>query len=286
MEFTRFHRDFFSATAGSFSKVTDRENFDSQITLTDFEAAMVIEHFGLENLHVGNVQSNKLKSAKRFLLYPKFSEIFLNLVFPKPDKPELRLYISTRAGFKPKGGQIWFLYKNSFNELVIGCLEEESWAKIGQIDFDDESYQDSIENAIIKTKHSALQLEGKIQTSVVGAKTIYRRDPRLAVLRFQETNYTCEINPSHSTFVSLATNKPYMEAHHFIPMKFQHLFIEPLDAFHNIVCLCPTCHRGIHHATIDFKSDMIAKLYEKRPEIQVYKVEEIAQFYNCISSSS
>lgn len=283
MEFTRFHKDYFSAFSGSFSRVTDREFIDSQITLTDFEATIVFEHFGYENIQVGNVASDKFKASKRFLLYPSLAQINLNLVFPKPERPELRLYLSSSSGFKPQGGQIWFFYKTEQNELVVGALNEADWAKIGQTDDLDESYQESIEKTLLDRDISNISLEGKITISVVGLRTIYLRNPKIAIRRFQESNYQCEMNHSHKTFTSLATNKPYMEAHHFIPMKFQHLFEEPLDSLANVVSLCPTCHRGIHYATVDYKSSMINELYKKRPEIHNHKLEEIAQFYNCIS---
>lgn len=283
MEFTKFHKDYFSASSGSFSRVTDREYIDSQITLTDFEAAIVFEHFGHNDIHVGNVASNRQKSSKHFLLYPRLSEITLNLVFPKPNKPELRLYLSSSSGFKPMGGQIWFFYKTKFNDLVVGALNEEDWAKIGQADDLDEKYQESIEKALSGKIEVAETLEGKITVSTLGARKVYLRNPKIAIRRFQEANYQCEMNSSHKTFISLATNKPYMEAHHFIPMKFQHLFEEPLDTLTNVVSLCPTCHRGIHHATVDHKSFIIDKLYKIRPEIQTYKLDEISQFYNCIT---
>ena len=126
-------------------------------------------------------------------------------------------------------------------------------------------------------------LESKIAISIVGLRTMYLRNPKIAIRRFEASNYQCEMNKSHKTFTSLATNKPYMEAHHFIPMKFQHLFEEPLDTLANVVSLCPNCHRGIHHATVDHKSAMINKLYKGRTEIHAHKLEDISQFYNCIS---
>jgi 5-methylcytosine-specific restriction protein A len=282
MEFTKFHKEYFSSNSGAFSEVTERENYDSQITVTDYEAAMVIEYFGINNIQLGNVQSNRLKSEKNFLLYPLNTRISLNLVFPKSEKPELRLYLSHRKGFKPRGGMIWFIFINQDDQLVIGFMDKKEWDKIGQIDIEDEEYQNNIEEAFIKEKKVLVAPEGKIARVNIGPRISFGRDPKIAIMRFQEVGYKCEIHHSHETFISLATNLPYMEAHHFIPIKYQGLFKEPLDSFYNVTSLCPTCHRAIHHATVDFKLHLIKNIYEKRPQLHHYTLDDISQFYNCI----
>ena len=105
MEFKSFHNDFFRAICGAYSRITSREYYDSQITLTDNEADIVINYFGYENINVGNVGSDKNKYLKKFLLYnaeyQEYNPIYLNLVFPKPAKPELRLYLAESRGYKP-----------------------------------------------------------------------------------------------------------------------------------------------------------------------------------------
>lgn len=282
MEFTTFHKDYFKATTGAYSRVTNRENFDSQITLTDIEAEIVIKHFGNENINLGNVRSDKIKSLKTFLLYPDFRPISLNLVFPKTPKTELRLYISSRGGFKPQANEIWFLYENENHELIIGALPENIWGNLGQEDIIDSDYQNTIEETLSISPNISISPKGKIIKTVRNTQIIYVRDPRLAIMRFNATKYTCEIDPSHKTFISESTKLPFMEAHHFIPMKFQPHFKTPLDNFNNIVSLCPNCHRGIHHAITDYKYDLITNLYKKRLEIQTYGLDDIAQYYNCI----
>lgn len=282
MEFTIFHKDYFNAIQGAFSRVTSRENFDSQITLTDVEAEIVIRHFGIENINLGNVASDRAKSSKRFLLYPELNPIDLNLVFPKPTKLELRLYISSKSGFKPLPNEIWFLYENENHELIIGSLPENIWGNIGQEDFIDPEYQDKIEETLLSSVNINISPEGKINTTIRNRQTIYVRDPRLAIMRFNAANYTCEIDRTHKTFIAESTKFPFMEAHHFIPIKFQNHFEIPLDNFYNIISLCPNCHRGIHHGVIDYKYEMISNLYNKRKEIQNYSLESIAEYYNCI----
>jgi 5-methylcytosine-specific restriction protein A len=282
MDFKPFHKYFFGAKTGAFSKVTDREDYDSQITLTDIEAEIVISHFGHANINIGGVKSDQRKSAKKFLLYPDFIPIELNLIFPKPHKTELRLYIAKSRGFRPLAGQVWFIYVNEFDHIVIGALPENLWGNIGQEDADDDFYQTEIEKVEIIEPVIKVSPLGKIIKGTLREREVFIRDPRLAILRFRESGYKCEIDSSHDTFIAEATQKQYVEAHHFIPIKFQTLFKKPLDNLENIVSLCPNCHRGIHHGIIDYKRELIAHLYEKRPQMHEYEFEYIAQFYNSL----
>ena len=282
MDFKPFHKHYFNAKSGAFSRVTEREDYDSQITLTDIEADIVIDYFGKEHIHVGGVREDREKASKRFLLYPDFTPINLNLTFPKPNKPELRLYLAASRKFRPIAGQIWFIYENINNDLIIGAIDENLWNNIDQDDIYDDDYQTNIEHSIISHKKILVPKEGKIVTATLGSRLIYVRNPLLAVMRFQLANFKCEIDPNHDTFKAEATKMPYVEAHHFIPIKFQAIIKEPLDNLNNIISLCPNCHRGIHHAVIDYKLDLIKKIYKKRPEIQNYQFDDIAQFYNCI----
>ena len=283
MDFKNFHKDFFGSRNGAYSRVTERENHDSQITLTDSEAEMVVEYFGKENIQVGNVRSNPELASKEFLLFPDFKTISLNLVYPKPEKPELRLYISTKSGFKPNGGEIWFIYKNLDRQIVIGSMDEPSWRQLGQADSEDVEYQETIENTIPQAPVIDIDPQGKIITQTLSGRTSFYRDPRLAIMRFDISNYTCEIDKSHETFIAERTRRPYVEAHHFIPIKFQTSFDYPLDNLDNIVSLCPNCHRGIHHAVTDHKLELIETIYSIRPKLmESYSLEDIAQYYNSL----
>ena len=79
-------------------------------------------------------------------------------------------------------------------------------------------------------------------------------------------NYTCEIDQSHESFVAENTHKAYMEGHHVIPMANQSQFKQSLDVYANIVCLCPICHRRIHHGLKTDRIHMMNKLYEERAD--------------------
>lgn len=76
--------------------------------------------------------------------------------------------------------------------------------------------------------------------------------------------YKCEFDESHKTFIAEKTEKPYMEGHHAVPMKFQEQFDVSLDVYANIVCLCPICHRLIHYGVPREKDAVLNKLYAER----------------------
>jgi len=132
MKFSEIHNEFFDTENGAYSVVTERENFDSQITVTREEKEIILNFFDVENIHKGNKSSNPIGSLKDFLLYPDMEPIKLNLVFPKPNKAELRLYLSKESGFKPNGNDIWFVYTNNDNQLVIGSYPESIWRTVGR----------------------------------------------------------------------------------------------------------------------------------------------------------
>jgi|GEM_PF-505976 len=131
MIFQTIHKKYFNCNIGSFSIVTERENYDSQITVTRDEKEIFQSFFGKNNIHRGNKSSNPDLALKKFLLYPNMTQIELNLVFPKKDKNELRLYLSDEKNFKPRGNDVWFVFLNHHNELVIGYKNFEEWDGIG-----------------------------------------------------------------------------------------------------------------------------------------------------------
>ncbi len=284
MKFQPFHNLFFSSKIGAFSRVTNREFQDSQITLTGLEAEIIIDYFTIQNIQTGNVKSNPTKASKPFKLYNTDKIINLNLVYPKPKKPELRLYISNKSGFKPTGGMIWFIFINNKNELVVGALDEITWGSLDQYDIDDNEYTNSVNLTIPKKINiKEIPTKGEIKKIKIKGRTTYKRNPNLAILRFEKSEYKCEINANHRTFTSIKNNLPFVESHHFIPMKFQGIMDYPLDNLDNLISLCPNCHRAFHHAIIDEKILLINEIYQKRKKIQnLYSIEDIKGFYNCI----
>ncbi|NKC60592.1 hypothetical protein HED34_11540 [Vagococcus fluvialis] len=95
---------------------------------------------------------------------------------------------------------------------------------------------------------------------------VYPRSAYEVRLSKEISKWKCEIDPEHETFTNLSNNKPYMEAHHLIPMSKQDDFVKSIDFAENIICLCPNCHRKIHYAIPEIKGQMIFELFEKRKE--------------------
>jgi len=276
MKFGLIQERKFGTSNGTYSVVTARENYDSQITLTDYETKMVVSNFGQDNLHVGNVHSSNGMAAKSFCLYPSGETITLNIVFPKPEKTELRLYISARAGFKPDGGDVWFMFiKNS--QIWIGSMNEASWRSAAselKQDDSDEIYQSEVNDSDI------------IRINQLKGRDTYARDRRIAIQRMELARYTCEFDNTHKLFESRFSKKPYLEVHHLVPLGLQKDYKKPLDTIHNVFCLCPTCHRAVHHAEESYARGILSKLATMRPILDdfplsltdlfgLYAVEEI-----------
>ncbi len=276
MKFNALHKLHFACSDGAYSRVTEREVIDCQITLTDHEADIVINVIGLEHIQRGNVKSDKIKALKKFKLYADDGEkdIELNLVFPKPEKDELRLYLKSSA-FKPSPNDIWFLYPKD-DRIILGAFSEKEWRSIGRNDEEDEIYQQIIEVA-----------EPKIispEYRVIAAQISQKRNPTLAVKRFDLAKYTCELDGQCRLFRSRCSGKNYLEAHHFIPLAFQRFFENSLDTIDNIIALCPFCHRAIHHADVDHTRSLIDSLTQQRKSLlDQYELTEstIYDYYNC-----
>lgn len=103
----------------------------------------------------------------------------------------------------------------------------------------------------------------------VGTKLSYEQNNwrRLSIIKTQiieSAHYKREINASHSTFTAKSTGRPYMEGHHAIPMSFQDKFDSSLDIYANIMCLCPICHRLLHHGVDYEKGNLLNQIYDDR----------------------
>lgn len=100
---------------------------------------------------------------------------------------------------------------------------------------------------------------------VVGSSgLVWPRDPSVAREALIRAAYLCEADPAHKTFVSSVTGQNYVEAHHLIPMSRQGEVNVSLDVVANIVSLCPTCHRAIHHAEAPHREDLADSLLRRR----------------------
>lgn len=162
--------------------------------------------------------------------------------------------------------------------IRIGSMAEAQWRDENIIivyDGTENVYQDSL-----------LELDA-IKINTLQARDVFSRDRNLALERIKIEKYRCEYSASHSLFISRHTQRPYLEAHHLIPMALQKVLPKKLDTIENIFSLCPYCHRAIHHAEKDLTRGILKRLVDKRPDIlhimnitrtdifSFYSVEEI-----------
>lgn len=124
--FSGEHKKAFGTERGAFSIVTEREASASEINLTGPEAKIAEDFFGRDRIHLGPAKANPLGALQRFREHQTDQLIYLNLVYPKSDRSEMRLYLSQQKGFKPAPGSVWFIYLRK-RELYIGWMTLEDW---------------------------------------------------------------------------------------------------------------------------------------------------------------
>ena len=274
MQFGLVQKERFNALDGSYSIVTEREVYDSQITATDAEASLLKSFFLSkgENIFVGNVKSSKGAATKKFKLFPTGESVYLNLVHPKPEKGELRLYLSSRAGFKPETGYVWFMFVDTNNDLWIGSMKEIEWRN---------------ENALYREAEVSVSVDGEVDvlengilaTSSTATAQYWKRSRQLAIKRMQLSKFKCEYDNRHSLFIARSTGCPFLESHHVIPIRFQPNFSrKKLDTLNNLCCLCPSCHRAIHHAEESYAREILQKLAKERDIENAFSLSQIDLF--------
>lgn len=108
-------------------------------------------------------------------------------------------------------------------------------------------------------------------------RSIWKRSGILRIQAIEYAGYQCEMDHEHKTFIAEKTHKPYMEAHHFLPLGLQEQMPVSLDVYANIICLCPICHRKIHLGLKKERIEMIDEMYEKRNERLVHAGIELGK---------
>ena len=103
----------------------------------------------------------------------------------------------------------------------------------------------------------------KISEKVVGTTSSYKRNESIAKKAIAISKFKCDLDATHETFIT-KNGKPYMEAHHLIPINAQGDFNVGLDCEANIVSLCPTCHKMLHYG--DNIVAQLKKLYDSRKD--------------------
>lgn len=149
------------------------------------------------------------------------------------------------------------------------------------VDEDDEDGLISTANiekeVIVEASYKPIKRPNKIDSK----RLLFERNPEKAKKSIILADYKCELNESHVTFLT-KNGKPYMEAHHLIPLSAQTYFTNSLDVDANIICLCPNCHRKLHYGKYNISD--LRKIYEERlhylrKSMIDITFEELASFY-------
>ncbi|TDM07718.1 HNH endonuclease [Macrococcus lamae] len=141
------------------------------------------------------------------------------------------------------------------------------------------------ENDVLNSEEDNDKIKERRKKILLNGRLIYQRSIKEVILAKEKFEWKCEINPKHETFIAASNNKPYVEAHHVIPMAVQELYESSLDISENISCLCPTCHRKIHLAKSKEKGEMIEYLHSSRKEMYFtkninVKLDSLFNYYN------
>ena len=100
--------------------------------------------------------------------------------------------------------------------------------------------------------------------SIENGKKIYTRNIETLNNALHLADYKCEAECKNQLFYRKDGKTTYTEGHHLIPLKVQEHFSYSLDVEANIISLCPSCHRFLHHGYN--KSALLEFLYNKRKE--------------------
>jgi hypothetical protein len=168
------------------------------------------------------------------------------------ERPRLQAFIKEQAT------QYYALHAPNLNvveENVINLMEPVDF----QVKVDQPIHSEGFNQANL----FPIQRPEKLEAGVVSK---WRRNPRVAREVMYFNNYSCQISAEHPTFISNRTGKPYVEAHHLIPVEIQSQFEYSLDVHSNIVALCPNCHRLVHYAEPKVRNQHVATLFEGQQE--------------------
>ena len=164
-------------------------------------------------------------------------------------------------------------------EQIYFCL-------IGKIE------EDILKDYFPRQRKSVQEVEniGKIDNTTTKTKTeLEAVSSVLKDMAKKRCNYRCELDgfdiESCRYFTDKFENRPYLEVHHFIPREFSNEFVNSIEVIENYVCLCPHCHRLLHHAVDAEKAAAIKRLYDNRIDLLKNKglivdLKTIKRYYN------
>ena len=243
---------YFGCQTGAYSPVTSTEAKDGQVTLTGSEKKIALDFFGEAELapYRGNdevLEAQGLDARRPFRIFPAGHIVYPKLKYAKAKGGELRLYFNDDE-FKVDVGHFWGIF---VKEGKIWLCQFSPW------------FKEDVESGLNVDEEDSVSLEPEkddyqdvfndLPPEMIASTSMsWKRNPKIAAEALEKSGYKCEVQPELETFVSKKTGKPFLEAHHLIPMKAQSVFKDQsLDVADNICILNPYAHRKIHHAPVD-----------------------------------
>ncbi len=272
MLFTQELLNHFGANAGAGSEVTLREaTGDKSVTIDrDEKSVLNLCYPSSSFTRGGGASPDGLPLYHSFNVWNygknQIETHSLAVKYPKGSGNELRLYFNRESHFYPTSNTIWFIFTRPRESVpYIGEMNIDEWEYIinGKnetaayeadyaLDDEDELYQKEI--------HSPQAQAGQSQQTV----TRHKRNANTAAKEIRNAGYTCQYSSLHTSFMSAASGKPYVEVHHLIPISYSRHFSYSLDVPANLIVLCPNCHRAIHYGIPDVKRRYLDVLYNDR----------------------
>ena len=162
-------------------------------------------------------------------------------------------------------GNIRSTFKSDNNPELFRYVDEQFNHALKDVYYDEEDLKyDSITNDEGEILHIEDTPQNLRDLELLDSSRTNKRDARVGRYAIKCAEYKCEVDETHRTFISRGSDKPYLEAHHLIPISAQEEFEYSLDVPANIVALCSVCHNEIHYGKE--AELLIRKLYTDRYE--------------------
>ncbi|MCQ6281610.1 hypothetical protein [Bacillus sp. EB600] len=173
-------------------------------------------------------------------------------------------------------GIIWIQFKG-FNqslqkldvnqyELLCQLLLRKNIRYLFDKDVDEDSFQKQVETVSINHNDGVVDKPREKKGYFYSSSQKLIRNPVYSKRAITSAKYLCEIDANHKDFISKVTGQNYVEAHHLIPMEYQDDFDKSIDIEANIVSLCVSCHKKLHHAVFEEKEEVLKTLYNNRTD--------------------
>ncbi|WP_429234971.1 HNH endonuclease [Aeromonas salmonicida] len=263
------------ATSGAYSVVTAREaTGDRSVTLDGDEKFVLSQKIPLNSIvRRGGVVDKRPDRKRVFILnlsrlseLSPVSTIDISIVYPKAEGNEIRLYMQGNKGFVGLVDDIFVIFCRANDAYpTVGFISHAHWNGF----WDKLNYVSEVTSVISTQDTDDLLYQQNLLLSQAGIpvqqiRLAYPRNSDLAKQIIENSDFTCEVNPQHQTFLSPVTGRNFMEAHHLIPMSQQESFQLNLDDLVNIVSLCPCCHRAVHLGESGVRKELLRILFNKR----------------------